>query len=355
MTGSLLDRVLIIGASGQLGSALVAQEWPVGTFVLPATRDQLDIADRQAVRAYIEHWKPKVVINAAAYTAVDAAEERPELASQINHRAVDNLAAAAAAVGSRLVHISTDYVFDGATPGWYTEHDQVNPLSVYGRSKRAGELAALRLDDALVIRTSWLYSSVGSNFVRTMRRLGRTRHSLEVVDDQYGCPTSADELATALVVAIKSGLRYTGVFHVASPDDATWWDVADEVLRLDGTRDRVRLARLSTDEFPLAARRPADSRISSDAFAAAYGHVLSPWREALRAVSAKLDRQDLDHGLRLETLQTTSGLEPVGVASNGSVNGSASLNGKGAGNGLEARNGSAGPRAGLGRRFGSSS
>ncbi len=302
--GSIIDRVLILGASGQLGAALVAQEWPVGTFVLPATRDQLDITDPLAVRAYINQWRPKVVVNAAAYTAVDAAEDQPEMAAEINHMAVESLVDALGAVGGRLIHISTDYVFDGATPGWYTEHDQVNPLSVYGRSKRAGELAALSLAESLVIRTSWLYSSTGRNFVRTIRQLGRARHSLEVVDDQFGCPTSADELAAAIVVAIRSGLRYTGVFHVASPDDGTWWDVADEVLRLDGTRNRVRLARLTTDQYPLAARRPADSRISSEAFAAAYGHVLSPWREALREVSARLDRQDLDHGM-----------EPVGAGS----------------------------------------
>lgn len=295
----LLDRVLILGAKGQLGSALVDQDWPVGTFVLPATREQVDITDAAAVRVYIEHWQPKVVINAAAYTAVDQAEDEPERATKVNFHAVSAIADAVRAINARLIHVSTDYVFDGTTPGWYTEHDQVNPLGAYGRSKRAGELAALELPDSLVIRTSWLYSSTGRNFVRTIRNLGRNRSSLEVVDDQYGCPTSADELAAAIVVAIKSGLRYTGVFHVASPDEATWWDLADEVLRLDGTRKRVRLVRLTTEQYPLAARRPADSRISSDAFAAAYGCVLSPWREALRDVSAKLDRQDLEPGERM--------------------------------------------------------
>ena len=302
------ERVLVVGAAGQLGAALVAQSWPVGTFVLPATRDQLDITDREAVRSYVEHWQPTVVVNAAAYTAVDAAEEHPKLAAAINHQAVDNLAAATEAVDGKLIHISTDYVFDGASPGWYTEHDQVNPLSVYGRSKRAGELAALCLDDALVIRTSWLYSSLGSNFVKTIRKLGRTRSSLEVLDDQHGCPTSADELAQAIVAAIGAGLGYSGLFHVASPDDATWWDLADEVLRLDGTREGVHLSRIGTDGYPVAATRPADSRICSDAFAAAYGIVLSPWREALAAVSTKLDRQDLNHpDLVSEPMGTTVG------------------------------------------------
>ncbi len=287
-----LDRVLILGAKGQLGAALVAQEWPVGTFVLPATRDQLDIADPEQVTAYVEQWRPKVIINAAAYTAVDRAEDEPEAANLVNHRSVVSIAEAAGRVGARLIHMSTDYVFDGATVGWYREHDQVNPLGVYGRSKRAGELAALTLADALVLRTSWLYSSTGNNFVRTIRRLGRSRHALDVVHDQRGCPTSADDLAAAIVVAVRGGLKHNGLFHVAAPDAATWWEFADEVLRLDGTRDRVILNRIGSDQYPLAARRPADSRISSDAFAAAYGYALPPWRESLRAVARQLDRQD---------------------------------------------------------------
>lgn len=287
-----LDRVLIIGAKGQLGAALVNQEWPVGTFVLPATRDQLDIADPAAVMAYIDKWRPKVVINAAAYTAVDRAEDEPAAANRVNHLAVASIAEAVGTIGARLIHLSTDYVFDGATPGWYREHDQVNPLSVYGRSKRAGELAALELDDALVLRTSWLYSSTGPNFVRTIRRLGRTRPMLEVVNDQRGCPTSAEELAAAIAVAIRSGLKHNGLFHIAAPDAATWWEFADQILRFDGTRDQVKLAKLTTDQYPLAARRPADSRISSEAFATAYGVVLPSWRDSLRRVSRLLDRTD---------------------------------------------------------------
>ncbi len=286
------DRILILGARGQLGSALVAQDWPVGTFVLPATRDQLDLTDPSAVWSYLMRWRPRVVINAAAYTQVDRAEDEPELAMAVNHKAVASIVQGVQAIGARLVHISTDYVFDGATVGWYREHDQVNPLGVYGRSKRAGELAALTLADALVLRTSWLYSSTGNNFVRTIRRLGRSRHALDVVHDQRGCPTSADDLAAAIVVAVRGGLKHNGLFHVAAPDAATWWEFADEVLRLDGTRDRVILNRIGSDQYPLAARRPADSRISSDAFAAAYGYALPPWRESLRAVARQLDRQE---------------------------------------------------------------
>ena len=290
------DRILILGARGQLGSALVAQDWPVGTFVLPATRDQLDITDPAAVWSYLMRWRPRVVINAAAYTQVDRAEDEPELAMAVNHRAVTSIVQGVQAIGARLIHLSTDYVFDGVTEGWYREADQVNPLGVYGRSKRAGELAALELDDSLVIRTSGLYSSTGSNFVETIRRLGRERDRLEVVDDQRTCPTSADDLARALVTAVNAGLKHTGLFHVAAPDSATWWEVADEILTIDGRRQLVELDRISTEQRLAQgrsiARRPADSRLSSDAFAAAYDQTLRPWREAVADVCARLDRQD---------------------------------------------------------------
>lgn len=306
------DRILVIGARGQLGSALLRQDWPVGTFVLPATRDQLDITEPAAVWAYLLRWRPRVVINAAAYTAVDRAEDEPELAAAVNGRAVSSIVQGVGAIGARLIHLSTDYVFDGATPGWYREGDQVSPLNAYGRSKRAGELAALELDDSLVIRTSGLYSGTGPNFVSSIRHKARAGERLQVVDDQRCCPTSADDLARALVVAVRSGLNHSGLFHVAAPDDATWWEVADEVLRLDGRRDEVRLERRGSqpdgrrqangrrqpnrrrdDSSPIGvARRPKDSRLSSDAFAAAYEHTLPPWRTSLAAVCAQLRRQD---------------------------------------------------------------
>ena len=292
------DRILILGAQGQVGSALLRRDWPVGTFVLPATRDQLDITDSPAVWAYLMRWRPQVVINAAAYTQVDRAEDQPELATAVNHEAVAAIVQGVRAIGARLVHLSTDYVFDGAADGWYREADQVNPLGVYGRSKRAGEVEALELEDSLVIRTSGLYSSTGANFVKTIRRLGRERDRLEVVDDQRCCPTSADDLAEAIAAAVAAGLKHTGLFHVAAPDDATWWEVADEILRLDGRRQSVELDRIST-ERRLAlgqsiARRPADSRLSSEAFATAYDHTLRPWREALADVIDQLERQDRD-------------------------------------------------------------
>ena len=288
------ERILIIGARGQVGAELVDREWPVGTFVLPATRDQLDLGDRSAVVAYLDEWQPDVVVNAAAYTAVDRAEEQPELAHRVNHRGVEYLAEGCRRVEAKLIHLSTDYVFDGTKDGWYREGDRVNPLSVYGRSKRAGELAAMTLPDAIVVRTSWVYSSRGSNFARTILRLGRERDSLSVVDDQRGCPTSARDVADAIVRIIESGGRHSGVFHVCAPDDATWWDVANEVLLLDERRQLVELERLTTAQYPTAAARPMDSRMSTEAFEVAYGMRLRPWRTALAEVMDQLSRQSRD-------------------------------------------------------------
>ena len=295
-----LDRILVIGAKGQLGSALLRQDWPVGAFVLPATRDQLDITDPAAVWSYLLRWRPRVVVNAAAWTDVDRAEREPEAAMAVNGRAVTSIVQGVEAIGARLIHLSTDYVFDGATEGWYREGDQVNPLNAYGRSKRAGELAALELDDSLVIRTSGLYSSTGENFVSTIRTLARSRERLEVVDDQRCCPTSADDLAGAIVAAVQAGLDHAGLFHVAAPDDATWWEVADEILRLDGVREKVELVRRRSEpgrrhddpEGTGVALRPRDSRLSSDAFAAAYDLVLPPWRVSVAEVCDQLRRQD---------------------------------------------------------------
>lgn len=292
------DRVLILGAGGQLGSALLRQRWPFGTFVLPATRDQLDLHDPLAVWSYLLRWRPQLVINAAGFTDVDRAERHPEEAFALNHHAVTSIVQGVRAIGSRLIHISTDYVFDGAGPGWYREADPVNPLGVYGQSKQAGELAALELDDSLVVRTSCLFSATGQNFVTAIRDRGRGDGQFELVDDHRFCPTSADEVAAALVAAIGSGLDQTGVFHLASPDSATWWELADEVLRLDGRRDRARLGRISSEQRladgSWLARRPADSTLSSDAFATAYDITLSPWREALALVWKELERLQPD-------------------------------------------------------------
>ncbi|MEM9653211.1 MAG: dTDP-4-dehydrorhamnose reductase [Actinomycetota bacterium] len=284
MHEAVLERVLVVGAKGRLGSALISAAWPIGTFVLPATLDQLDITDGPAVTAYLTQWRPDVVINAAAFTSVDRAEHAPETAAKVNHRGVENLADGAAAVGARLVHFSTGYVFDGVKADPYEETDQVNPLCAYGRSKRGGELAALELDDSLVIRTSWLYGSSTPGWIDGVRRLGRQGRPFSVVDDRRGSPTSVSDLAAAVVTAVKAGLATPGLFHLASPDSASWYDLADWVLQLDGSHDRASLRPVATDPKSTIGRRPANTTLLSSRFTDAYGVRLKPWREAMNAV-----------------------------------------------------------------------
>ncbi len=284
MQEAVLERVLIVGAKGRLGSALVSASWPIGTFVLPATLDQLDITDREAALAYLHQWRPDVVINAAAFTSVDRAEHAPETAAKVNHRGVENLAEASAATGARLVHFSTGYVFDGVKDGPYEETDQVNPLCAYGRSKRAGELAALALDDSVVIRTSWLYGSSMPGWIDGVRRLGREGRPFSVVNDRRGSPTSVTDLADAVVTAVSGGLKTPGLFHLAAPDAGSWYDLADWVLHLDGSSDRAMLRPVATDPQATIGRRPVNTTLLSSRFTDTYGVRLKPWREAMNDV-----------------------------------------------------------------------
>lgn len=284
MQEAALERVLIVGAKGRLGSALVSASWPLGTFVLPATLDQLDITDGVAVRRYMTQWRPDVVINAAAFTSVDRAEHAPETAAKVNHRGVLHLAEAASETGARLIHFSTGYVFDGVKDDPYEEIDQVNPLCAYGRSKRAGELAALDLDDSVIIRTSWLYGSCMPGWIDGVRRLGRESRPFSVVDDRRGSPTSVTDLADAVVKAIGTGLKTTGLFHLAAPDAASWFDLADWVLQLDGSREGAKLRAVKTDPASTIGRRPANTTLLSSRFTDAYGVRLKPWRQAMNDV-----------------------------------------------------------------------
>lgn len=284
MREAVLERVVIVGAKGRLGSALVSASWPIGTFVLPATLDQLDITDGPAVHNYLAQWRPDVVINAAAFTSVDRAEHAPETAARVNHRGVQHLAEASMAVGARLIHFSTGYVFDGVKDGPYEEDDQVNPLCAYGRSKRAGELAALALDGAVVLRTSWLYGSCMPGWMDGVRRLGRQGRPFSVVNDRRGSPTSVADLANAVVAAVGTGLHTPGLFHLAAPDAASWYDLADWVLQLDGSSDRATLRPVATDPHATVGRRPANTTLLSSRFTDSYGVRLKPWREAMNDV-----------------------------------------------------------------------
>ncbi len=261
-----MTRIMIAGMGGQLGfelgRVLGGPSTGSGTVVVAPTEGELDITDARAVKDYVGRGKPDVIINCAAYTAVDKAESDSEKAFAVNRDGPENLAVAAAEIGARLIHISTDFVFDGNSCRALKPDDQPNPLSVYGSSKLAGEQKVLAaLSAALVIRTSWLYSSFGNNFVKTMLRLMNERDSLGVVVDQIGTPTWAGSLAEVIVKAISSEAR--GILHWSDAGVASWYDFAvaiyEEGRRLGLVKKETAIKPINTAEYPLPAVRPAFS------------------------------------------------------------------------------------------------
>ncbi len=288
--------ILLLGANGQLGGRLRSALAPVGR-VAALTRREVDLADAGAVRAAVRQARPRVVVNAAAYTAVDRAESEPELARRINALAPRVLAEEAERAGALLVHFSTDYVFDGESRVPYREDDATNPLSVYGATKLEGEKGIAAVGgEHLVLRTSWLYDSRGHNFFLTMFRLAREREELRVVDDQVGGPTWAGGLAGAAAEMVAAWLRdpavrRSGVYHLAAADWTSWHGFATALLAADPRREEQRCRRvvpIPTREYPTPARRPAFSVLSCDRARDAFGVSLPAWREQLAAATAGL-------------------------------------------------------------------
>jgi dTDP-4-dehydrorhamnose reductase len=282
-------RVLVIGRSGQLATSLAGTGWPAGTAVACRGHGDFDLTDPASTLALVRAERPAVIINAAAYTAVDRAEAEPEAAYALNRDGPAHLAAAAAAVGVPLIHLSTDYVFDGGKSGPWTEDDPVAPLGVYGASKAAGEQAVReRLADHLIIRTSWVHAPFGTNFVRTMLRLGRERPELGVVDDQIGRPTYAPDLAQALAtlaVALAAGRRDGfGTFHLdGGGEPVSWYGFAAAIFARAAALGAPvpRLRPITTADYPTPARRPANSVLSAARIKAVHGLALRPWPAAL--------------------------------------------------------------------------
>jgi dTDP-4-dehydrorhamnose reductase len=284
----VMTRILVIGRSGQLATALAEAGWPADVEIVCRGRDQIDLARPAIAREAVVREKPDLVINAAAYTAVDKAESEAELAFTVNRDGPAALAEACLTIGAPLIHISTDYVFDGTKSGRYVESDPVKPASVYGASKEAGEEAIRsRLSAHVILRSAWIYAPMGHNFVRTMLRLGRERPELSVVDDQIGCPTAAAELARAVQAAahrLLGGGRDYGTFHFAGSGSTSWFGFAEAVFELAQARDltrRPRLVPIPTKDYPTPARRPANSVLDSTKFARLYGVTARPWRESL--------------------------------------------------------------------------
>jgi dTDP-4-dehydrorhamnose reductase len=281
-------RVLITGTSGQVGGALRGSS-PAGTEVRAPTRAELDIGDAGAVDAALAAWRPEVVINAAAYTAVDRAEDEAELATAINAQGPANLARAVRRLpGCRLLHISTDYVFDGRASGAYRPHDQPNPLSVYGRSKLQGEDAVGEQlgERAVVLRTAWVYAEHGKNFLLTMLRLMRERSAVRVVCDQRGTPTTARSVATALwAIARRPDIH--GILHWTDRGADSWFGFAtaigDDALAAGLLAVAPQITPITSAEYPTRAHRPANSVLDIEATIELLGLTPSHWRDNLRS------------------------------------------------------------------------
>ncbi len=286
-----VKTILVTGANGQLGNELrdlapLHREY-VFTFL---DRLGLLLTDNESIRTVIENIKPSFVINCAAYTAVDKAESEKEEAFQINAIAVGVMAKACATIGARFIHISTDYVFDGTSQHPLKEDDAVSPVNFYGESKLAGEEAALKNNpDSIIIRTSWVYSFYGKNFVKTMMRLMAEKESINVVADQCGSPTYAADLAEAILKIIEASVWQPGIYHFSNEGVITWFDFAKEIDLL--VHSSCNIQPTTTANFPTPAKRPLYSVMDKSKIQQAYGIVLKPWKESLLRCMQKLSTQ----------------------------------------------------------------
>lgn len=280
-------RIAVTGRHGQLAASLLEKASAHrGINVMALGRPELDLERPETVKPAIAAARPDIVVNAAAYTGVDKAESEPHRAFAANRDGAAAAAAAAHSLGVSFIHLSTDYVYPGDKPEPYVESDATGPLGVYGQSKLAGELAVrAACPQALILRTSWVFSPFGANFVKTMLRLGREREVLRVVDDQRGNPTSALDLAEA-ILRIAPGLMgrqpQGGVFHLCGGGDTTWCGFARWIFetsaRSGGPAPRIEA--IATADYPTPAKRPANSRMDTSAFRARFGFGLRPWQEA---------------------------------------------------------------------------
>jgi dTDP-4-dehydrorhamnose reductase len=277
-----LRPILITGGTGQVGTALRRLGPKFGAEIVAPGRDELDLTSPASIEAMVARRAWAAAINCAAYTAVDKAESEPDAAYAVNAVAPEVIALATAARGVRLLHVSTDYVFDGTKPGFYTEDDPVAPLGAYGASKEAGERGVRAANpDHVILRTAWVVSPWGHNFVKTMLRLGAERASLRVVDDQRGCPTSAIDIADALLtIATEDGSA--GTCHFVNAGEASWCALARFLFDRAGMS--VDVEAIATADYPTPAKRPANSRLSTEKLQRTFGIRPRPWQDAVGEV-----------------------------------------------------------------------
>lgn len=282
-------RVVVTGSTGQVATALLERGSLCGVTVISVGRPRMDLGNLGNLESLLSEVKPDVVVNAAAYTDVDGAELERQKAMLLNAKAAGDVAAAARLVGASIVQVSTDYVFDGEKTTPYVETDLPRPLSVYGASKLEGEVAVARANsDHAILRTSWVYSCSGKNFLKTMLKLA-CRSEVEVVDDQKGSPTYANDLAVA-ILGVAQNLRSAparddlrGIFHASSSGDATWAEFAEEIFQhlRDRNQQTPKVRRITTVEYKARAQRPANSRLDCSKLRNSHGIILPSWRDGL--------------------------------------------------------------------------
>ena len=291
-----MSTILITGASGQLGSELreISSHFGGYNFIFTDVED-LDITNTKATSSFIKASSPDWIINSAAYTAVEKAESEPETAFQINATGVENIVKAIAGTECRLIHVSTDYVFDGTHNTPYSEDDETNPVTVYGKTKLAGERAALLHPFTVVLRTSWLYSSYGNNFVKTILKKAGSSDSAEVVFDQAGTPTYAADLASAIMEIISGAIKNRhvfapGIYNYSNEGVCSWYDFAIEIVKLAGSVCNVNPIR--TAARPSAAIRPAYSVLDKKKIRETYNLLIPHWRDSLSKCIHKLSNRN---------------------------------------------------------------
>lgn len=274
--------VLVLGAGGQLGQSLqfIANDYPEIQFNFFSRLD-LDITNELELKSIFNSLRPNFCVNASAYTAVDKSESEQEQAHLINVEGVKNIALMCQNFDTTLIHVSTDFVFDGSKNSPYTEDDATNPQGVYGKTKRKGELEIIRiLKKHFIIRTSWLYSQFNTNFMKTMLKLAQDRDSLGVVNDQIGSPTHAVDLANAIVKVILSSSTNYGIYHYSNEGKASWYDFAKEIFEVNNIK--INLKPISTAEFPTPAKRPKYSVLDKTKIKKEFNIFIEEWQDSLK-------------------------------------------------------------------------
>lgn len=283
-------NILVTGANGQLGNSVrkISVNYPQHKFIF-TDMPEVDITDLQLLENLVKDEKIGAIINCAAFTAVDKAESCEDLAAKINVDGPKNLAIAAKSVGAKLIHISTDYVFDGHSSLPLKETDSTQPIGVYGKTKRQGEIEVEKSGcDAVIIRTAWLYSEYGNNFVKTMIRLGKERDSLNVVYDQIGTPTYATDLALAIMVLLEKGIKGFDIYHFSNEGVISWFDFTKAIFEIAGLKTKVNA--IESFEYPTAAERPAYSVLNKRKIKEA-GVAVPYWKESLKYCISILESQ----------------------------------------------------------------